>query len=86
MIAVALTWMFLYESEKKGRGTAPPPTILRFREVVMHFETGERSAGLENAAYLLKAILDPVTVPPAHETPWEAFMWMSGRLEKLFPV
>ncbi len=52
----------------------------------MHFETGERSAGLENAAYLLKAVLDPVTVPPAHETPWEAFMWMSGRLEELFPV
>lgn len=86
MIAIALTWMFLYESEKKGRGTTHPPTILRFREVVAHFETGERSTGLENATYLLKAVLDPATVPPAHETPWEAFTWISARLEELFPV
>lgn len=86
MIAVALTWLFVCESERKGPGTTHPRTILRFREVVAHFEAGERSAGLENAFYLFKAVLDPATVPPAHDTPREAFEWMSGRLEELFPA
>lgn len=86
MIAVALTWLFLYESEKRGPGTTHPPTILRFREVVQHFEVGERSVGLENAIYLFKAILDPSSEPPKHETPREAFEWISQRLEELFPV
>lgn len=85
MIAVALTWLFLNESEM-GRGTTHPSAILRFREAVAQFQAGERSAGLENAAYLLKAVLDPGTVPPSHETSSEAFEWMSGRLETLFPI
>ena len=85
MIAVALTWLFLNESEK-GQGTTHPAAILRFREAAAQFQAGERSAGLENAAYLLKAVLDPGTVPPSHETPAEAFKWMSGRLEALFPI
>jgi hypothetical protein len=85
MIAVALTWLFLNEAEK-GKGTTHPAAILRFREAVAQFQAGDRSAGLENAAYLLKAVLDPGTVPPAYETPKEAFEWMSGRLEALFPA
>lgn len=84
MTAVALTWLFMCELEKKGLGTTHPRTILRFREVVAHFEAGERSAGYENATYLFKAVLDPTTVPPAHRTPREAFEWMSVRLEELF--
>lgn len=85
MIAVALTWMFLSESEK-GQGTTHPPAMLRFREAAAQFRMGERSTGLENAAYLLKAVLDPGTVPVAHETSAEAFEWMTGRLEALFPT
>jgi len=83
MIAVALTWLFLGESEL-GQGKTHPAAILRFREAAAKFEAGERSAGLENAVYLLKAVLDPETVPPKQETPMGAFKWMSGRLEELF--
>lgn len=85
MIAVALTWSFLSESEL-GQGNTHPATILRFREVAERFKAGERSVGLENATYLLKAVLDPATVPPAHETPEQAFEWISGRLEAMFPA
>lgn len=85
MIAVALTWLFLNESEL-GRGNTHPAAILRFREAAEQFKAGSRSAGLENATYLLKAVLDPETAAPAHETPLEAFEWMSMRLESLFPV
>lgn len=83
MIAVALTWLFLNESEI-GKGTTHPAAILRFREAAAQFKAGERSVGLENASYLLKAVLDPATQPPVHETPMEAFEWISGRLEDLF--
>lgn len=85
MIAVALAWLFLNESEK-GRGSTHPAAILRFREAASQFNAGDRSPGLENSAYLLKAVLDPETVPPEHDTPAEAFDWVSKRLEALFPA
>jgi Peptidase U49 len=85
MITVALTWLFLNESET-GQGTTHPAAILRFREAAEQFQAGKRSTGLENAAYLLKAVLDPGTVPPSHETSAEAFEWVSERLEALFPT
>lgn len=84
MIAVALTWLFLNESEV-GRGANHPPAILRFREAVALFNMGSRSPGLENAASVLKAILDPKTPPPISDTPRDSFEWVSGRLEELFP-
>lgn len=85
MIVVALTWLFLFESEL-GQGKTHPPAILRFREAADRFKAGTRSAGLENATYLLKAILDPATAQPVHETPMQAFEWMSERLEAMFPA
>jgi len=85
MITVALTWLFLCESER-GKGPNHPATILRFREAADKFNAGERSVGLENATYLLKAVLDPETVPPKHEMAADAFAWISGRLEELFPA
>lgn len=85
MIVVALTWLFLCEAEK-GRSTTHPATILRFRDAVEQFQAGERSVGLENSSYLLKAVLDPRTIPPLLETPKEVFEWISKRLETLFPA
>jgi len=72
MIAVALTWLFLHE-RVLGKGSDHPPAILRFREAAELFEMGERSVGLENAAYVFKALLDPATQAPPHETPREKF-------------
>lgn len=85
MIVVALTWLFLFESEL-GQGKTHPAAILRFREAAGRFRVGSRSAGLEYASYLLKAILDPATPQPVHETPMQAFEWMSERLEAMFPA
>jgi hypothetical protein len=87
MITVALTWLFLNE-RVLGKGTDHPPAILRFREAAELFQMGERSPGLENAAYVFKyvfkALLDPKTKPPPHKTPKEIFAWVSRRLENLF--
>jgi hypothetical protein len=83
MIVVALTWLFLHE-QTVGRGSDHPATILRFREAAALFEMGDRSVGLENAAYVLKALLDPTTPAPPFDTPKEVFEWVSDRLETLF--
>ena len=85
VVSVALAWLLLNEQEL-GKGTTHPAAILRFRETTHLFRMGERSAGLENAAYMFKAIFDPITTPPAHETPEDLFAWVSQRLEALFPV
>lgn len=84
MITVALTWLFLNE-RTVGQGSDHPPALLRFREAVERFDLGERSVALENGAYVLKALLDPKTVPPPHDTAEEAFKWICDRLEILFP-
>lgn len=84
MITVGLAWLFLLESNR-GQGTTHPPTIFRFREAAKCFELSDRSAGLENSAYVLKAILDPDTLQPYFDTPKESFEWMASRLEELFP-
>lgn len=83
MITIALAWLFLNESEL-GKSATHPSAILRFREASSRFQTGELSVGLENAAYFLKAVLDPRTMPPSHDNPKEAFDWISSRLEELF--
>lgn len=85
MISVALTWLFMNEAEL-GRGSTHPPAILRFRETIQHFKTGQRSVGLENAAYLLKAVLDPLTPPPVQQTPEDSFEWICARIEQIFPA
>ena len=84
MICVALSWLFLFESEK-GHGPTHPPAILRFREAAQHFALGERSVGLENSYYVFKAFFDPLTEPPAFDTPKAAFDWMCQRLGEIFP-
>lgn len=84
MISIALTWLFLNE-EELGKGTTHPSAILRFREVSNQFQVGNRSVGLENSAYLLKAVLDPSTIPPIFNTAKEVFVWVSDRMEILFP-
>jgi len=85
MIVVALAWLFLHE-QTVGLGNDHPPTILRFREASALFQTGDRSAGLENAGYVLKALLDPTTSAPQYDTSKEFFEWVSSRLEILFPA
>ncbi|ODS02275.1 hypothetical protein AUC71_16190 [Methyloceanibacter marginalis] len=83
VICVALAWLFIGE-RVLGKGTDHPPAILRFREAAALFQTGERSAGIENAAYIFKALLDPSTPSPPHDTPKAYFDWVSQRLEILF--
>jgi hypothetical protein len=84
VVCVALSWLFLNE-KTLGQGSDHPAAIIRFQEATGIFEMGERSAGLENAAYVLKAIFDPKTNAPAFETPKQSFDWIGGRLTKLFP-
>jgi Peptidase U49 len=83
MIIVALTWLFLHE-RAVGTGTDHPPVILRFREAVRLFQMSERSVGLQNAAYVLKALLDPAMSAPPHETAKDYFEWICSRLEVLY--
>lgn len=45
---------------------------------------GDRSAALENAAYMLKALFDPVTEMPTGMLAREAFEWVCHRLEAKF--
>ncbi|WP_084175073.1 phage exclusion protein Lit family protein [Afifella pfennigii] len=85
MIVVALTWLFLFE-QTVGAGNDHPATILRFREAADLFQTGTRSVGIENAGYVLKALLDPATPAPQFDTSKEVFDWVSSRLEVLFPA
>lgn len=84
VICVALAWLFLNE-ETIGKGTDHPPAIVRFQDAAANFGLGDRSAALENAAYLFKAIFDPETEPPAFDSPKESFEWVTGRLSVLFP-
>jgi hypothetical protein len=79
MIVVALTWLFLHE-QTVCVGSDHPPAILRLREASALFQMGDR----ENAAYVLKALLDPTTSAPPHDTAKESFEWISNRLEILF--
>jgi len=83
MITVALTWLFLRESEL-GRGTTHPAAINRFRSAAGTFRAKDRSVGLENAAYVLKAILDPESTPPRPDSALDSFNWISKRLEHLY--
>ncbi|MCG8274240.1 hypothetical protein MIC97_22415 [Aquamicrobium sp. NLF2-7] len=84
MICLALTWLFLHEDTVRT-GSTHPQAFLRFREAAAIFEMDdELSPGLENAAYLFKAVLDPSTEGPTFETPQEYFDWISERLEALF--
>jgi len=85
MIIVALAWLFLHE-QTVGAGSDHPAAILRFREAAALFDLGDRSVGPENAAYILKALLDPTTQPPQHDTAKELFDWVSSRLEILYPA
>ncbi|MCS3926296.1 hypothetical protein M2175_001327 [Bradyrhizobium elkanii] len=84
VVVVALTWLFLQEIAK-GKGADHPPSILRFREAAQIFQAGNRSVGLENAAYVLKALLDPATAAPPFNSAKELFEWIGLRLEALFP-
>lgn len=84
VVCVALSWLFLNE-KTLGPGSDHPAAIIRFQEATAIFEMGERSAGLENAAYVLKAIFDPMSNAPAFETPKQSFEWIANRLAKLFP-
>jgi hypothetical protein len=74
----------LRNTDSMTQGTDHPSVILRFRETVKLFQMGERSVGLQNAAYVLKALLDPATSAPPHETAKDYFDWVSSRLETLY--
>lgn len=86
MILTALAWLFLFE-RVKGQGKTHPPAIYRFREVRGRLNLGERSAALENGAYMFKAMFDPANLDmPSGMTPRQAFDWMADRMEALFPA
>jgi Peptidase U49 len=85
MIVVALAWLFLHE-QTVGVGNHHPPAILRFREASALFQLDDRSAGLENAAYVLKVLFDPDTPPPQYDTAKAFFEGVSSRLAELFPA
>ena len=76
--------------EEKDLRPGEPPVSAPFYKAatvvddVERFDVGERSVALENAAYIMKALLDPQTPPPPHDTPEEAFEWISDRLEVSF--
>lgn len=82
-VCVALSWLLLHE-QAKGTGYDHPAAILRFREAVAQFGVGNRSAALENATYLLKALFDPETEMPTGMQAREAFEWVCQRLESKF--
>ncbi len=82
-ITVALAWLFLHQ-QAKGTGYDHPAAILRFREAVFTFEVGERSAALENATYMLKALFDPETEMPTGMKAREAFAWICERIKAKF--
>lgn len=67
VVVVALAWLFLQE-KAMGKGADHPASILRFREAAQIFQAGNRSVGLENAAYVLKALLDPTTTAPPFDS------------------
>lgn len=70
-----------------GQGKTHPPAIYRFREVRGRLDLGDRSAALENGAYLFKAMFDPTNPGmPSGMTPRQAFDWMANRMETLFPA
>lgn len=86
MIMTALAWLFLSE-RVMGQGKTHPPAIYRFREARGRLNLGERSASLENGAYLFKAMFDPANPEmPTGMTPLQAFDWMADRMEALFPA
>ena len=86
MVITALAWLFLFESAG-GQSSTHPPAIRRFRAAVAKLDLGERSPGLENAYYLLKALFDPAgALPSKRPTPREAFDTIAQRLETLFPA
>ena len=82
-ITVALAWLLLHEATI-GRGYAHPSALHRFLEAVNQLEMENRSAALENATYMLKAIFDPESVMPTTLLPHEAFEWVSERIAKQF--
>jgi hypothetical protein len=83
IVTTALAWLFLYE-QARGHGTDHPAAIFRFREAVEKFAMGDRSVGLENATYMLKAIFDPEGDMPRGMLAREAFEWICIRLEARF--
>jgi hypothetical protein len=70
-------------------GIAPAEPVECFnpnKAAVAEFKPSERSLGIENACYVLKAILDPKTSAPPFETEKDYFNWIMMRLEELFPA
>jgi hypothetical protein len=84
-VSLGAVWLLIGEA-KLGPGHLHPRAILRLREATSHFKAGSQSVGLEYAAYILKAIFDPETNPPIHDTPDEAFEWIVTRLGVIFPA
>ena len=61
-ITTARSWLFLHE-HSKGPGHSHPPALERFRQAVHEFQMSEQSVALESAAYMLKAVFDPASIP-----------------------
>ena len=77
IVCVALAWLFLNE-ETRGQGADHPPAFRRYQAALPHFKAGGRSAALEQAAYLFKALFDPTSTPPRDLGVTEFFEWMSA--------
>ena len=79
-ITLSLSWLLVHE-QSKGPGPGDhPPALQRFRESVATFQMSDRSAALESAAYMLKALFDPALVSPKHASASEAFDWVCNRI------
>jgi hypothetical protein len=83
-VSTAMAYLLLHQ-RVKGVGPTHPPALQRLRRTIEEYAAGDRSVGLESAAYFLKVIFDPTTSQPQPDGPREAFGWVVKRLCQLFP-
>jgi hypothetical protein len=87
MASVALTWVML-DATTKSKGSDHPAAITRFNEVTAIYRVAtQRSAALENSAYLFKVVFDPINPLPKaiYEDPGEFFAAVAARMNEIFP-
>ncbi len=87
MASVALTWVML-DATAKSKGSDHPAAITRFNEVTAKYRVAtQRSAALENSAYLFKVVFDPSNPLPKaiYDDPGEFFSAVAARMNEIFP-
>jgi hypothetical protein len=87
MVSVALSWVML-DATVKSKGSDHPAAITRFNEVTALYRVAtQRSAALENSAYLFKVVFAPHhPLPKAlYEDSVELFAAVAARMNEIFP-